>query len=187
MEGTIFGRLAGAAALALAPVALAACSSGLTAHATTPTTAAAPRGPTTGSPGPGAAGGGSSGSGNATFAFVLKGQAPATPPAHASRAHLSAKLRVLGSQRRVCWSFTHVTGVTHPTSAHINHIAAVTDVAAYTVAAVAVPLGVHYAASGCAPVIAGIATQMILAPYDYALVVDSDNYPNDALHALLNS
>jgi hypothetical protein len=177
-------RAAPAVTLTLASFTIAACGSGLTAHpaatvapvttATSPkfvpppATQTDPEGPPDG-----------------TLTVVLTGTAALADgrPSHAS---LIARLQIIGSQGKVCWAFTDVKGITGPTSAHISRAIPLVNVPGYeTGPDVEVELGRAYAPHGCTPITLGVARQILTVPADNYLAVESKNYPNQALRALL--
>jgi hypothetical protein len=119
-----------------------------------------------------------------TFKFVVKGASPHATPSHAS---LNATVRLIAKSSQVCWRFTDVKGLEHPAGAHINRIAASNEELSYTVASLVVQLGKHYSTSGCSSIVPGYISQIDGGPNDFALVIGSAGYPDNALHALLGS
>jgi hypothetical protein len=113
--------------------------------------------------------------------------APSPPHAHPSRASITARLRVLASQGKLCWSFRKVIGVPDPTSAHINQTqSVVNDPAVYnTTPNVVVALGARYEPSGCTAIAAGLAHELLTPIGDFYLAVDSKSFPNQTLRARL--
>lgn len=171
-----------ALAAAMAAAALAGCGSGLTARPSS-TTIAAPAGASqaglTSPSGPAPAGP------NGTFVLALRATSQATPHAPRTKASVSARLRVLGSQGKLCWTFTHVVGVTRPMAAHINIAARFPSGPGLSVGATLVAFGPRYSAAGCIPVSPGIASEVTSVPVDFFLVIDSENFPHGGLRAQL--
>ncbi|MEA2371077.1 MAG: hypothetical protein QOH12_1471 [Solirubrobacteraceae bacterium] len=168
---------------AVLATALASCGSGVTAHPTSTTATTAPAG--------GSRAGVRSPSGpvpagpNGTFVLALRATSRTAPHAPGTRSSVKARLRVLGSQGRLCWTFTRVVGVTHPTGARITIAARSPSGPGLSVGATLVALGTGYSAAGCTPVSPGIASEITSVPVDFFLVIDSDNFPNDELRAQL--
>jgi hypothetical protein len=173
-----------ALAMALASLSLEACGSGLTAHPTAPTTST-PTQPAGFTPPPQPTTPTHSPSGSLTV--VLKGTSQSSPHAPVARGSLTARLRLVGSQGELCWTFTNVKGITGPTSAHINFVSPVVNNSqAYNTSThLVLQLGAKYATSGCTSIPASLAGTMLESPTDFYLTVESTNFPNQALHALL--
>jgi CHRD domain-containing protein len=177
------GRTSAIAATAAAALALEACGSGLTAHRTTPT-ASTPTTPAGFTPPPTPPTPTHAPTGSLTV--VLKGTSQSSPQAPAQHASLTARLRVLGSQGKLCWTFAKVTGITGPTTAHINFISPVVGLQTYNTSAnLVLQLGAHYAPTGCTSITASLASTMLETPGNFYLTVESANFPNQALHSLL--
>jgi len=171
-------RMRASAVAAVLAAGLASCGS-----TSTRTTSAATRAPGTtpagvahpSSPGPVAAA-------NRTFVVAVKGTSQSAPHAPAAKASLSARLRVIGSQGKLCWTFRDVVGLRNPSGAQISAAARLPSGPGYTVSVTLVPLGAHYAPAGCAPISPGIASEIATEPVgSLFLVVDSPDFPNSGL------
>ncbi|HEY5196275.1 MAG TPA: CHRD domain-containing protein [Solirubrobacteraceae bacterium] len=170
-----------AAALTFAGLALGACGSGQSAHQVAPVTTATnpkfvpPAAPPTAAEAPP----------DGTLTVVLTATA-ALAGGGSSHASLTAKLHFLGSQGKVCWAFTGVAGISGPTSAHISRAIPLVNLPGYNTGPdVEVEFGRAYAPRGCTPITRGVARQILTVPTDHYLAVESENYPNQALRALL--
>jgi hypothetical protein len=102
------------------------------------------------------------------------------PEMSGRRAGGTATIRLL-ADRRICWSFGVLDGVSHPTRAHIN--AGTPD--AY--GSVVVPLGASYTADGCTKGIdSSLATQIAFSAAAFYVDVENTRYPSiGALRAQL--
>lgn len=171
-----------AAPVILAMLGLTGCGSGLTAHPSQP----AVRAPALGSLST-ATNAAAPPSRSATYKLVLKGTIPASAHAPVSHASIAATIRILGPQGKLCWSFSKVRGVKDPTAAHINVAATLPNQTdpIFTVGAPQLRLGTGYSTSGCTGITPGLASQLV-TPSQFFVVVDSTNYPNDGLRALLS-
>ena len=172
----------------LAVIVLAGCGSGLTAHpaASSPRSSApgptATATPTTRTSAPAS-------SPDKTVTVTLQATTVSSRRPRRGHASLSATLRILGSQGKLCWTFGHVSGLTSPTSAHINQISPIVNVSpdvAYNPSdRVFVTLGPRYGVRGCTGVSQVIVSQLEGLLGNFYLAVDSAEYPNDALRAHL--
>jgi hypothetical protein len=158
-------------ASSLAVLVLTGCGSGLTAHPATQTAAAqggAPSSTTAGAT-PHAAR-----APDLTFAVVLTGTST-LPTGRVVHASLSARLHLLGSRGMICWTFTKVSGVEHPTSAYIHDDFG--DLLAR--------LGPHYKAAGCAPISQSSASQISVDARNSELTVVSEHFTTRPLFGTL--
>jgi hypothetical protein len=155
-----------AVAPALIALTLTGCGSGLTAHpeaASKPSTplithAAAPVvTPSSTTP-------------NSTFHVTLGGAAPSR---HGRAPSASGSIKVLPSRQELCWSFSKLVGVAHPTLAHIN-IGAISAHGGETF----IKLGARYATRGCTKVIASALGELLDGTAtDYYVVIDGAKHP----------
>jgi hypothetical protein len=96
----------------------------------------------------------------------------------------------MGSKGKICWSFTKVSGVKDPTSASIHTLYLNPDVAGVSTAYNTTPtplvsLGARYAASGCAPMPAGVGREILGAATSFYITVEGADFPNQALRMQL--
>ena len=168
-------------ATSLLALSVAGCGSGLTAHPsppTTPTTASVPTTPaTTTTPG--------TATKTTTTSRVAKAPAPTqtVPVVKGTTIHValsgaarsrhgrppsgSATIQFLSTQGEVCWTFTKVTGVAHPTEAYVGNVTIAGSPSGLRTPVPSTPdivFDPHYAARGCAKLIASAIYEFLTSP-----------------------
>jgi hypothetical protein len=183
-----------ALAVALTAAGLAACGSSATKSPSTASTASSPSSSTTAtgaattpatttSPPPGYQPAGWTGETGPNVAYPLL---KLTSAGFSSAQHASAlvTIRVIGSKRQICWSFSKLVGVAHPTTAGLRGGSPGTPTGG--TGSVEISLGTHYSPQGCTPPIAGAGLQSIVNNSAHTYVtVDSRKYPSGAIFAQL--
>jgi len=167
-----------AVATSLVALSVTGCGSGLTAHPAPPTTPSVPTtAATTTTPG--------TATKATTTSRVAKAPAPTqmAPVVHGTTFHValvgaarsrhsrppsaSATIQFLSRLEEVCWTFTKVTGVAHPTEAYIGRVTIAGSPSGLRTPVPATPeflFGAHYAARGCIRLVASAISELIGSP-----------------------
>jgi hypothetical protein len=113
--------------------------------------------------------------------YVLKMTGPAETPAGAPSGTAKAVVTLSTKTDKVCWTFKSLSGVTHPTYAHIHM-----DPAGKS-GNIVVPLstGSKFLTKGCVPASATVISALAANPHDYYVNIHSQQYPSGAVRAQL--
>ena len=113
--------------------------------------------------------------------YVFKMTGPAETPAGAPSGTAKAVVTLSTKTDKVCWTFKSLSGVTHPTFAHI-HVAP-----AGKSGNIVVPLstGSKFLTKGCVPASATVISAIAANPHNYYVNIHSQQYPSGAIRAQL--
>jgi hypothetical protein len=100
-------------------------------------------------------------------------------PTGAPTGSATAKIRLLGTTGKVCWTFSHIKGFTSPKAAHIHK--GKKGVAG----PILVPFGSTYKRSGCVTATAATIAAIQKSPSSYYVNIHNAKYPNGAVRAQL--
>ena len=113
--------------------------------------------------------------------YVFKMTGPAETPAGAPSGTAKAVVTLSTKTDKVCWTFKSLSGVTHPTYAHIHMAAAGKS------GNIVVPLstGSKFLTKGCVPASATVISAIAANPHNYYVNIHSQQYPSGAVRAQL--
>lgn len=113
--------------------------------------------------------------------YVFKMTGPAETPAGAPSGTAKAVVTLSTKTDKVCWTFKSLSGVTHPTYAHIHMAPAGKS------GNIVVPLstGSKFLTKGCVPASATVISAIAANPHNYYVNIHSQQYPSGAVRAQL--